>query len=103
MAYTAITAARFRKEAGSMAKKLATEFGLIATRLSVFVSAETTGTGSSQDVAHGLGVTPSAVFIVLTEFGTAENPNVAEGTHDATNVKVTVASSDVKFKVIAWA
>lgn len=33
MAYTAITAARIRQEAGSLAKKLATEFGLIATEI----------------------------------------------------------------------
>lgn len=103
MTYTAITAARLRKEAGSLAKKLAAEFGLIEDRLAVFVSAETTGTGSSQDVPHGLGVTPSAVMIVLTEFGASENPDVTEGAHDATDVKVTVASADVKFKVIAWA
>ena len=103
MAYTAITAARLRKEAGSLAKKLAAEFGLIEDRLAVFESAEITGTGSSQDIAHGLGATPSSVIVVLTEFGTAQNPNVTEGVHDATNVKVTVASNTVKFKVIAWA
>ena len=103
MTYTSITAKRLRAEGGSLAKKLAAEFGLIQSRLAVFVSDETTGTGSAQDVAHGLGVTPSAVMIVLTEFGAAENPDVTEGTHDATNVEVTVASSGVKFKVIAWA
>jgi len=103
MTYTAITAKSLRQKGGSLAKKLAAEFGLIEDRLAVFVSTEQTGTGSSQDVAHGLGVTPSAVIITLTEFGAAENPNVAEGTHDATNVKVTVASGTTKFKVFAWA
>lgn len=102
MSYTAKTVKQLRQEGGSLAKKLAIEFGLIESRLNVFISVETTGTGSSQDVAHGLGSTPTAVFIVLTEFGTAQNPNVTEGTHDATNVKVTVASNTVKFKVIAW-
>ena len=35
MAYTAVTAARFRKEAGSIAKKLAAEFALIAARVNL--------------------------------------------------------------------
>lgn len=72
---------------------------------SVFVSSEQTGTGSSQNVAHGLGVTPSKVLIAVTELPDAAAEtgfDVAEGTHDATNVVVTVTNT-VKFKVLAFA
>lgn len=74
-------------------------------KAAVFVSSEQTGTGSSQNVAHGLGVTPSAVLVAVTEHpGTPDTGafDVAEGTHDETNVVVTV-TTDVKFKVLAWA
>jgi predicted RecA/RadA family phage recombinase len=71
----------------------------------VFVSAETTGTGSAQNVAHGLGVAPAAVLVVPTEHpGTPDTGafDVAEGTHTTTNVVLTV-TANVKFKVLAWA
>lgn len=70
----------------------------------VFVSAEQTGTGSEQNVAHGLGATPSAVFVAPTDTApaTAGDYTVSEGTHDGTNVKVTVTTGK-KFKVLAWA
>lgn len=69
-----------------------------------FKSAETTGTGSSQDVAHGLGVTPILVQIVPTETtaSTVGAYDLAEGSHDATNVVVTVTSGK-KFIAFAWA
>ena len=68
----------------------------------VFVSTEQTGNGSAQSVAHGLGATPAAVLIAITEFGAAVAVDVAEGTHTATNVVVTVTNA-VKYKVFAWA
>lgn len=71
----------------------------------VFISAETTGTGSSQNVAHGLGATPAGVLVVPTEHpGTPDTGafDIAEGTHTSTNVVVTV-TANVKFKVFAWA
>lgn len=71
----------------------------------VFSSAEQTGTGSSQNVAHGLGVTPAHVLISVTELPDAAAEtgfDVAEGSHDSTNVVVTVTNT-VKFKVIAIA
>jgi hypothetical protein len=71
----------------------------------VFFSAETTGTGSSQNVAHGLGATPTGVLVVPTEHpGTPDTGafDIAEGTHTSTNVVVTV-TLNVKFKVFAWA
>jgi hypothetical protein len=70
-----------------------------------FVSAETTATGSAQNVAHGLGVTPTAVVVVPTEHpGTPDTGafDVAEGTHTSTNVVLTV-TANVKFKVVAFA
>lgn len=71
-----------------------------AVDMAIFVSAEQVGTGSAQNVAHGLGVAPSKVLISATEFGS--NVNIAEGTHTATNVVLTVTSG-VKFKVLAFA
>lgn len=69
-------------------------------RLNVFKSTEQTGTGSSQNVAHGLGYTPSVVII----FPTGADGNaftITEGTHTSTNVVLT-ATSGHKFKVVAW-
>ena len=68
--------------------------------IGIFVSAETTGTGSAQNVTHGLAGTPTKVIISPTEFGASTAVDVAEGTHTATNVVVTVTSG-VKFKVLA--
>lgn len=70
----------------------------------VFVSTEQIGTGAGQNVAHGLGVVPSAVFIAPTDTSpvTVGAYTVSEGAHDATNVVVTVTSGK-KFKVLAWA
>lgn len=85
-------------ETGELVDKAVTQ-----AKMNVFISAEQIGTGAEQEIAHGLGATPAFVFIALTEFGAAENPNVSEGTHNSTNVKVTVASATVKFKVVALA
>jgi len=72
---------------------------------SSFASTEQTGTGSSQNVAHGLGVAPTLVIVTVTEHpGTPDTGafDIAEGTHTTTNVVVTVTTG-VKFKVYAWA
>lgn len=68
----------------------------------VFVSAEQTGTGSAQNVAHGLAATPTKVLIVPTDTAPATTGayTATEGTHTSTNVVVTVTSGK-KFKV--WA
>jgi hypothetical protein len=71
----------------------------------IFVSAETTGTGSAQNVAHGLGVIPNKVIIAVTELPDAAAEtgfDVAEGSHTSTNVVLTVTNT-VKFKVLAFA
>jgi hypothetical protein len=77
---------------------------MLTTDTDVFVSTEQTGTGSSQNVAHGLGVAPTKVIIAVTELPDAAAEtgfDVAEGTHTATNVVCTVTNT-VKFKVFAW-
>jgi hypothetical protein len=70
----------------------------------VFVSAEQTGTGSAQNIAHGMAVVPALVFVAPTDTSpaTVGQYTVTEGTHDATNVVVTVTSGK-KFKVLAIA
>jgi hypothetical protein len=70
----------------------------------VFFSTEVTGTGSSQNVAHGLGVTPTAVLVAPTELAAdlAAGYDCAEGTHTSTNVVLTITSG-AKVKVLAWA
>lgn len=70
----------------------------------VFVSTEQTGTGSAQNIAHGLGVTPALVLVAPTDLSAATVGliTVVEGTHDATNVVVTVTSGK-KFKVLVIA
>lgn len=69
----------------------------------IFVSAEQTGNGSAQNVAHGLGVTPSQVYIALTGGPAAyTQPSIVEGTHTSTNVVATV-TLNWKYRVIAIA
>lgn len=64
----------------------------------MFLSTVQTGTGASQNVAHGLGAVPAGVVIVPQD-NTATA--ITEGAHDATNVKVTITAA-AKFKVQAW-
>ena len=67
-----------------------------------FLSAVQTGTGAQQSIAHGLGAVPAGVQVTLTDNSGSGNVfTVAEGAHDATNVKVTVTSG-AKYKVHAW-
>lgn len=99
--YTAITAKRFRSEGGSLAKKLAAEFGLIQTQVTPFLSAEVTSTAAAQATAHGLGASPSVFFAILQATAASASPAMS-ATADATSVWVTAASTDVKYLVIAW-
>ena len=66
----------------------------------VFFSAELTGTGSAQDVAHGVGSVPRLAFVVPSDL-TGGAFTVAYGTHTTTNVVVTVTSGE-KFRVVAF-
>ena len=72
-----------------------------ATKLasgSWFTSGIQTGTGSAQNIAHGLGVVPSVVNIMLLT--TPGDPGFALGSADATNCVVTAAVG-VTYRVIA--
>jgi hypothetical protein len=84
----AVTTAKINTAAVTKAKAL------------VFRSTEQTGTGSSQNIAHGLAVTPSVVLWSFTDCP-AGAFTVAEGTHTSTNVVLT-ATSGLKFVVFAW-
>lgn len=70
----------------------------------IFKSAELTGTGSAQNVAHGLAVTPTRIAVYPSDLAPATTGayTLTEGTHTSTNVVVTVTTSK-KFFVIAWA
>ena len=79
-----------------LAKKLVT-----GEEIHYFLSTEQTGDGSMQSIPHGLGVTPTLVIINITGSpGTYVALAVTEGTHDATNVKVTVTTG-WKYRVLA--
>jgi len=77
---------------------------VLAADIKLFLSTEQTGTGAAQNVAHGLGVTPSKVLVFVTGDARAAWAvfSIVEGTHDATNVVVTVTAS-IKFRVLAIA
>lgn len=67
-----------------------------------FQSTIQTGTGSAQNIAHGLGVVPSLVLVSIYDTNGVSLPfAISEGTHTITNIVVTVTAS-VMFKVIAF-
>ena len=65
-----------------------------------FTSTEQTGTGSAQNVAHGLSSTPSVVWWSVSEDPAGTGFTVVPGAHDATNCVFTVTTG-VKFYVHA--
>jgi hypothetical protein len=67
--------------------------------LDPFVSTELTGTGSPQNIPHGLGVIPTIRLISLT-YVPSGGATITEGTHTSTNIVVTVTTG-AKFKVFA--
>jgi len=66
----------------------------------MFLSAEQTGNGAAQSIAHGLGKTPALVFVVVTDDTGDSTWAVAYGTHTAINCLVTVTNT-VKYQVVA--
>ena len=66
-----------------------------------FASGEVTGTGSSQNTAHGLGVAPTFVIPTITGY-TSGAIEVTVGTHTSTNCVFTVTSG-VKYRIFAVA
>lgn len=69
-------------------------------KLAMFVSIILTADGTEKNIAHGLGVTPSAVLIIPVTTGGAFT--ITEGSHGNTNVVVTITSG-VTYKVVAFA
>lgn len=74
-----------------------------ASATSAFQSSEQTGTGSAQNVAHGLGRAPGIVIVYPTDTSpsTLGSYTVSLGTHTSTNVVLTVTSGK-KFIVVAF-
>lgn len=78
----------------------------LASTSYVFNSTEQTATGSAQNVAHGLGVTPRSAIAWVTAGhdgagGAGDKvPTITVGTHGATNCVFTVTAG-AKFRV--WA
>jgi predicted RecA/RadA family phage recombinase len=108
--FTTVSAGNTR--AGTAAAAVAVTAGLIigTVRLNAiaaprwFLSTEQTGTGSAQNVAHGLGVIPEMTVVYPTDTAPATTGayTMVEGTHTTTNVVVTVTTGK-KFKVLAFA
>lgn len=68
-----------------------------------FVSGEQTGTGSAQNVAHGLEKVPERVIAVLTGGpATYSQPTITLGTHTATDLVATVTTG-WKYRLLAFA
>lgn len=66
-----------------------------------FLSAQQTGTGSSQNIAHGLGVTPNLVFAIPDDIGGGGVFAVSYGTHTSTNAVVTFSNGQ-KYRVVVF-
>lgn len=75
-----------------------------AAKLAYFQSTEQTGTGSAQNIAHGLGVVPALVIVYPTDTSPATVGvyTMAQGTHTTTNVVVTVTTGK-KYQVFVIA
>lgn len=73
--------------------------GLVAG--AVFQSAEQTGTGASQNIAHGLGMVPSLAWVAMSNLSGGVVV-VTVGAHDATNLKFTVTTGE-KYRAYAIA
>lgn len=65
-----------------------------------FLSAEQTGSGAQQDVAHGFGVAPALAFAIPSDL-TGGVYAVSYGAHDGANVKVTVTTGE-KYRIVAF-
>jgi len=101
MTYTPITAKRFRSEAGSLAKKIATELGLIQSEYETVVASGLTaidlsGAGVMENVfIADRPYTLTAAYLVFTEASSADaGSNVSVG-------KVFIGTDDVDFFVTA--
>jgi len=81
-----------------------------AKALDFFKSTEQVGDGTEQDIVHGLldadfvARVPLLVWTEISSLPTdfAGNVTIVQGTHDATNIKVT-AHNDADFKYFVYA
>jgi len=81
-----------------------------AKALDFFKSTEQTGDGTEQDIPHGLldaDFNARVPLLVWTELSSinadfAGNVSIVQGTHDATNIKIT-ATNDADFKYFVYA
>lgn len=70
---------------------------------SSYASGVRAATGALENIAHGLGATPSRVIVALvTGPATYAAPTITEGAHDATNLKVTVTAG-WSYRIYAFA
>ena len=98
----AVTTAKIANNAVTTAK--IANNAVTTAKMNVFKSSVLTGTGSTQNVAHGLGSVPGLVMVYPTDTSVStEGVYVAtEGSHTSTNVEVTVTDGK-KFIVVAFA
>jgi hypothetical protein len=73
-----------------------------AVKSKIFTSTEQVGNGSAQNIAHGLGATPTKTIVSVHNFGASVAVDAVEGTHTSTNCVVT-CTSGVKYKIWAMA
>jgi len=101
LADLAVTTAKLADLAVTTAKLA--DLAVTTAKMAIFKSAEQTGTGSAQNVAHGLVTVPGLVLVYPTDTSpaTAGAYTMTEGTHTATNVVVTVTTGK-KFIVVAF-
>lgn len=103
-ASAAIAGSQLASNAGIVGSQLAAGAAIIGSQLSVFQSTEQTGTGASQNIAHGLGRTPSLVWFYASDTTPvgiiAGGYTIVPGAHTSTNVVVT-ASNTMKFRAFA--
>ena len=82
------------------------EVSIEGKALDFYAPAEQTGSGSEQDLAHGLvdadfvARLPTFIFAAVTDGNSGTAGGIVEGTHDATNLKFTVPTG-IKYKVFA--
>ncbi len=70
----------------------------------MFISANQVGTGAPQNIAHGLGVDPTAANVIFSVIDTAAAGDFAFTNIATTNVNVTVtATANVVYRVQVWA
>lgn len=72
--------------------------GIRLGNMSCFWASHAVGTGSSQDISHGLGRIPD--FVMFQVEDDSSTATIVEGTHTASVLKFTVTNGKY-FKVIA--